>query len=262
MKKAIIPLLSLFLVLFISLIAFYIQWKKELAQRLTGDAIRNFIEENKKTGNEYATVEDGSKLFSIGRIVSEDGMKALKPYIIEQGPDKNLYHIPLIDNSLRSIWGDLSIEVKRKRISESNFMFKQSYPPATANLLPKSNFSEIRIESHPKPWGYAQKTAKPDGSIKGGHLSGGKEAASISETESKLESEDMDKLKSLVTSLKTRPLREFTPPDQKSEGYSVVIITMDGDSEMKAYAKDGECFEHKEIQSIWDLLSKYKVGGW
>ena len=125
-----------------------------------------------------------------------------------------------------------------------------------------TGFIEIRIESYPQGWGYAQKTVKPDGSITGGHLSGGQDAPRVYETKSEVTPEDMSKLRALITALQAKSLRTVAPPDQKSEGYKSVILVTGESTAITAYAKWNKGFEPAEIQAIWDLVMKHKVGAW
>jgi hypothetical protein len=80
-----------------------------------------------------------------------------------------------------------------------------------------AGFTEVRIESDPKGWAYAHKTVKPDGSITGGHLSGGPDAPRVHETKSEVTPQDMATLKTLVVEArKEAPKEQAKPMDQKS----------------------------------------------
>lgn len=124
-------------------------------------------------------------------------------------------------------------------------------------------FAEVRIESHPKGWGYAHKTVKPDASIVGGHLSGGAEAPRVFESKSVMTSDHMSALRTLVDSVagvtvNTQPLT----PDQEEGGYTSVVIVFSDSSSVTAVAVWGEKYESEAIQGIWDIVSKYEVGAW
>ena len=123
--------------------------------------------------------------------------------------------------------------------------------------------AELRIESHPRGWGYAHKTVKPDGSITGGHLSGGADAPRVFEGKSQLSSQDMSTLRALAATIAAEPTNEQpSPPDQKLEGYTSVVIIFDDGTATTALAKWGQRFQSNTIQSIWDTVSKNKVGAW
>ena len=124
-------------------------------------------------------------------------------------------------------------------------------------------FAEIRIESYPKGWGYAQKTVKPDGSISGGHLSGGPDAVRVFETKSQLTSQDMSTLIKLVAAIAAEPVHDRpSPPDRKLEGYISVLINFGDGTSTVVFATSNQQFQSKAIQGIWDTVSKYEVGAW
>ncbi len=124
-------------------------------------------------------------------------------------------------------------------------------------------FAELRIESHPRGWGYAYKTVKPDGSISGGHLSGGADAPRVFESKSQLTSQDMSTLRALVAAMAAEPMKEQpSPPDQKLEGYTSVVIILGDGTTTTVISKWGQRFQSNTIQNIWDTVSKYKVGAW
>ena len=89
---------------------------------LNGDEIVHFIEENKTTGNEHATVEDAMNKFKKGLIVTDDGLKTLAPYLTKETPESWLYHITLIQNKGLHIFGYLTVEKRTRQITKSYFI--------------------------------------------------------------------------------------------------------------------------------------------
>lgn len=125
------------------------------------------------------------------------------------------------------------------------------------------DFAELTIESYPKGWGFADKTVKKDGSITGGHFSGGPDALTVFEDKAQITSKDMSKLRSRVASITAEePNREPSRPDQKVGGYTAVVIVFRDGSTRTFFAKWGQRFPSKPIQEIWEILSKYDVGAW
>ena len=125
------------------------------------------------------------------------------------------------------------------------------------------DFTEIRIESHPRGWGYAHKTVKPDGSITGGHMSGRAGAPRVFESTLQVTPQDMSTLRALVGTVVSEPTNEkVSLPDQKLEGYTSVVIALRDGTATTAYAKRGQRFRSKSIQTIWDILSNYRAGAW
>lgn len=121
----------------------------------------------------------------------------------------------------------------------------------------------LMIESRPRGWGYAHKTVKRDGSITGGHLSGGANAPLVSESKSEVTSQDMAALRALVATIAKESTNEQpSPPDQKLEGYTSVVIIYDDGTATTVFAKWRQRFRSNTIQTIWDTVSKYKVGAW
>lgn len=125
-----------------------------------------------------------------------------------------------------------------------------------------SGFREIRIESHPKGWGYAHKSVKADGTITGGHLSGGPEGARVFESSGKVTPDDMKRPTTLAEAFRSRTLPKARPPDQKTVGYKAVAVSFDEKTSITAYATWDGKFQPEEAQSIWELVLKYQVGAW
>ncbi|MCP3899831.1 MAG: hypothetical protein GY707_08995 [Desulfobacteraceae bacterium] len=124
-------------------------------------------------------------------------------------------------------------------------------------------WTELRIESRPQGWGYAYKTVRPDGSITGGHMSGGEKAPRVFESKSQVDSRDISKLRALVAKISAETIKEEpSPPDQKREGYTSVTVIFGEDNVMTSFAKWEELFQSDTIQAIWDIVSKYEEGAW
>jgi hypothetical protein len=132
----------------------------------------------------------------------------------------------------------------------------------TARCTAADVFREIRIESHPRSWGYAHKTVNPNGQMTGGHLSGGPDAPQAYESNAEITAADLDKLKQFVAALHLEGRRFLTPPDQKQEGYKSIVVIVNDDVAITVHAKWKERFKPKELQAIWDLIKKYNAGAW
>jgi hypothetical protein len=123
-----------------------------------------------------------------------------------------------------------------------------------------ASFAEVRIESHPKGWGYAHKTVKRDGTIIGGHMSGSPNTPRVYETKSHMTKEDMKALHSLVAKVHgERITKESISP---KDGYVCVVISYEDGTSVTISAKWEQKFGSANVQAIWDLLYKYEVGAW
>ncbi len=124
-------------------------------------------------------------------------------------------------------------------------------------------FCSVKIEAHPKGWGYAHKTVMADGTITGAHMSGGPGAVRVYETKDKLTPKDMKRLRALTVSLRdvSSPSGR-NAPDQKTEGYTSVTIHFDDGKTKTVHANWGSKLEPSSFQAIWDLICKYRVGAW
>lgn len=124
-------------------------------------------------------------------------------------------------------------------------------------------FQEIRIESHPKGWGFAYKTVKADSFVVGGHMSGGPQAPRVYESRSQATPDDMSALRELVAAIaKASEHEQPSVPDQNQEGYTSVVILFSDGSALTFVARWGQRFQPEAVQSIWDIVGKYKVGAW
>jgi hypothetical protein len=124
-------------------------------------------------------------------------------------------------------------------------------------------FRSVKIEAHPKGWGYAHKTVTADGIITGAHMSGGPDAVRVYETKDKLTLEDLNSLRSLTVSLHdTSSPSGSTVPDQKAEGYTSVTIHFDDGKTITVHANWGSKLEPSSFQAVWELIYKYQVGAW
>ena len=133
-------------------------------------------------------------------------------------------------------------------------------PPASGRAA-KPSLQRVVIQSHPQGWGVAHKTVEADGSVRGGHLSGGPGQAMISESSARLSPKGFGRLKALVGRVYGRPVSETPEPDQKTVGYLTLVIVWRNGSSVTLHAKEGEKFP-PEYQAIWDLVAKCKVGYW
>jgi len=73
----------------------------------------------------------------------------------------------------------------------------------------------------------------------------------------------MSTLKTLVATAVSEPTNEkMSPPDQNLEGYTSVIITLGDGTTTTVFAKWNQRFDSNAIQTIWDVVGKYKAGAW
>jgi hypothetical protein len=134
---------------------------------------------------------------------------------------------------------------------------------ATAPASGSRDLAEVRITSHPQSWGYAYKVVKPDGSITGGHLSGGAEEPRIYESSSHITEQDMSTLRNLVATIAADAAdTEPSWPDQKLEGWTSVVISFGDGTSTTVFAKMGQQFQLDAMAIIWDTISKYDAGAW
>jgi hypothetical protein len=124
-------------------------------------------------------------------------------------------------------------------------------------------FISVSIQSYPKGWGYASKDVEKTGAITGLHFSGKPDVVRVFRTTSKLTSEDMGRLSTLVAALHDN-IHESTiaAPDQKIEGHMSVVIHFRDGKTLTVNAMPDKKFEPSNIQAIWDLVYKYDVGAW
>ena len=114
----------------------------------------------------------------------------------------------------------------------------------------------------PQGVGYAHKTVWGDGRVVGGHMSGGPKAPRIYETKAKATPADMKKLVTLVAAAMAKPQPTLKSPDQKVAGYNTVMLQISDSKSIAIYGTWSAKFESKEIQAIWEMVGKYKVGAW
>jgi hypothetical protein len=134
---------------------------------------------------------------------------------------------------------------------------------AMAEILarPAIPFVEIHIESHPKGWGLAQKTARPDGHIAGAHMSGGPDAVRVFESEAQMSPQDLADLLQHASELQSHPPQTQAIPDDHADGFLSLVLVGPG-ANMSFRTSPGQPFASPEAQAIWDLLAKYNAGGW
>jgi hypothetical protein len=93
-------------------------------------------------------------------------------------------------------------------------------------------------------------------------MSGGPKAPRIYETKAKATPADMKKLATLVAAAMAKPQPTLKSPDQKVAGYNTVILQISDSKSIAIYGTWSAKFESKEIQAIWEMVGKYKVGVW
>lgn len=129
-------------------------------------------------------------------------------------------------------------------------------------------FKEVKIESLPQGWGYAQKTLTADGKIRGGHLSGGPDAPRVYESEEKCKAADMKLIADLVADVldagKKRPDKKEEPPamDRSRHGYKRLTIICGDGTGLTFVAKFSDEFENAKVQTLHNTIAKYRAGAW
>jgi len=98
---------------------------------LTGVQISKFLKDNRQTGNEYQTMAEVEKFFVLKRQLTDKAVAVLKPYLQKETSEAWLYHIVLIKNPGFTMFGDLTVEKKTKKITQSDFMWKKYRIPAS-----------------------------------------------------------------------------------------------------------------------------------
>jgi hypothetical protein len=121
------------------------------------------------------------------------------------------------------------------------------------------SFTEIRIESHPKEGGYADKAVKRDGAMSGHHMSGDAPPR-VYRSENRMTKKDMNAVLSLLAEVRGKDLAGDSAPLEN--GYTCVVISCDDASVVTFSARWGQEFATASIQAIWELLYKYDVGAW
>jgi hypothetical protein len=117
----------------------------------------------------------------------------------------------------------------------------------------EAGWVEVKIESFPKGQGYAQRTVGLGGRIKGGHMSGGKEAPRISESPSRVSLKDMRRIGLLCKKLRVVPVTAQERPDQSKAGYRVVTIEYN-DGATRVFIKGwDEKLKPADAQSILEI---------
>lgn len=98
---------------------------KTIEAGLTAAEINSFIENNRSTGNEYATIEKAHSTFAKGETVSRSGLEALKPYLQKETDDTLYYKITLIHNEGMTLLGNIEVDQKNNKIRKSRFLAKK-----------------------------------------------------------------------------------------------------------------------------------------
>ena len=153
-------------------------------------------------------------------------------------------------------------------------------PPAVEAEMPQAEveevgaeapagFTEVKIESLPKGWGFAHRTLTSDGKIRGGHLSGDPEAVRVFESEEQCKAKDMEEIRSLVSRIRaSQEAEERDQPDRSPQidrdkhGYTRISITYKDGKAFSFVAKRDEKHEDADVQAVRDILSRYDAGAW
>jgi len=123
-------------------------------------------------------------------------------------------------------------------------------------------FSSITIESVGRD-GRANKTVTADGSMSGGHMSGGMPPR-IYRNEGRMPTDQLAQLSNLMQQATDLLPNEQQPPHDQtaSTSYRRLTVARQGKPDCIFTASDEARFELKLLEQIFTLLAAQKVGGW
>jgi len=121
-------------------------------------------------------------------------------------------------------------------------------------------FISVTVESVGRD-GRAHKTVSADGSMSGGHMSGGMPPR-IYRSEGRMPEQELVQLNELVQHIDTTPFPDKPEGTGSSSSYRKLGITRKDKADLSFVASGETRFEPKLLEQIHTLLAAQKVGGW
>ena len=132
-------------------------------------------------------------------------------------------------------------------------------PPAISRGAEMS-FTSISVESVGRD-GRAHKTVTADGSMSGGHMSGGMPPR-IYRSEGRMPEQELVHLNELLQHIDTTSFPAKPEGTPSSSSYRKLSITRKDKADLSFVAPGETRFEPQLLEQIYTLLAAQKVGGW